>query len=267
MTGSQRRVRLVASIVAVTGLVATACASGGSTEPNVAVSAVAEDGGPKPAAEATPSEAKYAATQVLVSWRGAASAPEGVARTEAEARARAVEVWRRATAGEPLEGLARELSDAPSAPRGGSVGTWRTGTMVPAFERAVAALEIGAISRPFATPYGWHVVRRDAVHEIEARHILVTWEGAWRSGASRSKEQARARAEQVLAKLGAGEDFAALARAWSDDPTAAAGGDLGTVAPGQLVPAFEDAAFALPVGSRSTLVETPYGFHIIERVR
>ncbi|MEZ4236028.1 MAG: peptidylprolyl isomerase [Myxococcota bacterium] len=257
--------RLAASVVAVTVLLAGACASGGSlpgsANPGPTPTAAA------PAAEAEPTEAKYAATQVLVSYAGAQGAGAGVTRSQAEAQALAEQVWQRASGGEALEGLARELSDATSGPRGGSVGTWRTGTMVPGFERAVAALKVGGLSRPFATPYGWHVVRRDAVTEIAARHVLVAYQGAWRSASTRSKEQARARAEQVLAKLGAGEDFAAVAKAMSDDPTASVGGDLGVVAPGQLIPAFEEAAFALPVGGRSGIVETPYGFHVIERTR
>ena len=183
--------RLVPVVLAVAGLLAAACA--GASPPGAIPSATAGPGDPAPAAEVAPTEPKYAATQVLVAWAGAASAPASVTRTEAEAQARAVEVWRRATAGEPLEDLAPTMSDATSAPRGGGIGVYRTGTLVPAFERAVAALAIGEVSRPFATPYGWHVVRRDAIREIEARHVLVTWKGAWRSGATRTRDEARAR--------------------------------------------------------------------------
>lgn len=220
--------------------------------------------GPEPAATAEPSEAKYAATHLLVAFAGAAGAPAGVTRTEEEAHALAVAAWRRAVAGEPLEDLAVELSDSPSASRGGGVGVYLTGTMVPEFERAVAAVAVGELTRPFRSAFGWHVARRDAVVEAHLRHVVVAWRGAWRSVAVRTREEARARVEQALARLAAGEDFAVVARELSDDPASA---DLGVVAPGQLVPAFEAAAFALAPGQRSAVVETPYGFHVIERIR
>lgn len=233
-----------------------------------AVPQAAEPPAPQPAqaASAEPVLPKYAATQVLVAFRGAAAAGAGVTRSEEEARALAEEVWRRASAGEPLEDLARETSDGPAAPRGGRLGVYVTGTMVPDFERAVAAVEVGGVTRPFRTPFGWHVVRRDPVVEAHLRHVLVAWNGTWRSGATRTREEARARIGQALGRITAGEDFAAVARELSDDPTAAAGGDLGVVAPGQLVPAFEEAAFALEPGERSGVVETPYGFHVVERL-
>jgi hypothetical protein len=56
--------------------------------------------------------------------------------------------------------------------------------MVPEFEEAVAGVPVGQITTPFRTPFGWHVVRRDAVVEIGARHVLVAYAGAWRSAAT-----------------------------------------------------------------------------------
>ena len=218
------------------------------------------------AASAAP-QGKYAATENHVSWKGAAGAKSSVTRSEPEARALATDLWRRATAGESLEALAKEHSDGTEAPRGGRIGVFAPGTMVPAFEQAVAALEVGAVGAPFQSPFGWHVVRRDPVVEIVAREILVSWKGAWRSASTRSQDEARARAEAALARIRGGEDFAAVAREISEDPSAVAGGDLGPIAPGQLVPAFEEAAFALEVGERSPVVETPYGFYLIERTR
>jgi peptidyl-prolyl cis-trans isomerase NIMA-interacting 1 len=104
------------------------------------------------------------------------------------------------------------------------------------------------------------------VVEAHLRQIQVGWSGSWRSPATRTRDEARARIEAALARLAAGEDFAAVAREVSDDPSGRQGGDLGVVAPGQLVPAFEDAAFALLPGQRSAVIETPYGFHVVERL-
>jgi peptidyl-prolyl cis-trans isomerase SurA len=212
-------------------------------------------------------EPKYAATEVLIRFAGAAGAPATVTRSEAEAKARAEEVYRRASAGEALETLAKTMSEGPAGPRGGQLGVYRTGTMVPEFESAVARVSVGALAPPFRTAFGWHVVRRDPVVEITARHLLVTYTGAWRSTSTRTKEQARARIEEALRKLEAGADFAALAREYSEDASAVRGGDLGVVAPGQMVPAFEEAAFALTPGAHSGIVETPYGYHLVLRTK
>ena len=77
-------------------------------------------------------------------------------------------------------------------------------------------------------------------------------------------------AAQALSRARSGEDFARLAREYSDDPgTRDRGGELGWVGKGELVPEFESALFAMNVGDVSDIVETPFGFHIIqlERIR
>ncbi len=227
----------------------------------------AEPVGPPPAAEAEPTESRYAASHILVAYAGATRAPASVTRPQEEAEARAEELWTLLEAGADFAGLARTRSDGPSAQRGGAIGVYRPGTMMPRFERVVAALEVGAYSRPFETAFGWHIARRDAVVEAEARHILVTWKGAVRSTQTRSKAQARAKIEAIEARLQGGEDFATVAREVGEDATAARGGDLGVVAKGQLVPAFEQAMFGLAPGQRSAIVETAYGYHLIERIR
>jgi hypothetical protein len=79
------------------------------------------------------------------------------------------------------------------------------------------------------------------------------------------KEELRKKAEGILARVRAREDFATLAKESSEDPgSAPKGGDLGTFGRGQMVPPFEQAAFALKPGEVSGVVETPFGFHIIK---
>lgn len=85
-----------------------------------------------------------------------------------------------------------------------------------------------------------------------------------------AEDSARARAEEILGRVNAGEDFAELARAFSGDPgTASLGGDLGWFRRGRMVREFEEAAFSLTDGQISDVVETDFGFHIIkvERMR
>lgn len=96
----------------------------------------------------------------------------------------------------------------------------------------------------------------------KARHILIRVE----SGAAQAaKDAARKQAEAALERLRKGEDFAALARTLSQDPgSAAQGGDLGFFGRGQMDPAFEKAAFETPVGQYSPVVESAFGFHVIQ---
>lgn len=108
----------------------------------------------------------------------------------------------------------------------------------------------------------------DEPEEISASHILIQYKGALHAGPNitRTKAQARALAEKVLAKARAGEDFAKLAAKYSDEPGAAErGGALGHFSRDEMVPQFSNAAFKLKVGQISGVVETPFGFHIIKR--
>ena len=103
---------------------------------------------------------------------------------------------------------------------------------------------------------------------IRARHILVAHAEARRApvGVERSRADAEARAAEVLTKLEAGEDFEAVAESYSDDGSRKRGGDLGVFTKGVMNPTFEAATLALAVGDRSAVIETPFGFHIIERL-
>jgi peptidyl-prolyl cis-trans isomerase SurA len=113
---------------------------------------------------------------------------------------------------------------------------------------------------------------QEAIAQLEQRPRLLTFrQVVIRPTASDSaKAVARAEAEAVLERVIAGEDFATLARESSDDlGTASVGGDLGWFRRGQMVEGFDEAAFGLPAGSVSRVVESVFGFHIIkvERVR
>lgn len=100
---------------------------------------------------------------------------------------------------------------------------------------------------------------------IRASHILLMYRGSERSTATRSKEEAQQQAQQIKSQIDGGAQFGELARQHSDCPSSQQGGDLGQFGRGAMVGAFEDAAFGLDVGQTSDVVETPFGFHIIQR--
>lgn len=108
--------------------------------------------------------------------------------------------------------------------------------------------------------YDAHVSDYHKPEEVRASHILFKLPPG---ATEEQKGSVRTRAAEVLAKARAGEDFAALARQFSEDSTASEGGDLGFFSRGKMVKAFEDAAFALAPGAVSDLVESNFGFHII----
>jgi peptidyl-prolyl cis-trans isomerase D len=111
------------------------------------------------------------------------------------------------------------------------------------------------------TEYEDHLEDFEIPESVRARHILIRVA----SDADEATVQAaETRAQEVYQKAVAGEDFAALAREKSEDTTASVGGDLGEFRRGQMVPAFEEAAFATPAGDVASPVRTSFGFHVIK---
>jgi NIMA-interacting peptidyl-prolyl cis-trans isomerase 1 len=104
--------------------------------------------------------------------------------------------------------------------------------------------------------------------EISAQHLVVMYKGSTRAPETvkRTREEARARAFEALARIKAGEDFDKVVAAYTDEEGGGARhGDLGSFTHDRMVKAFADAAFALEVGQVSTVIESPFGFHVIRR--
>lgn len=97
--------------------------------------------------------------------------------------------------------------------------------------------------------------------EVRARHILFQLPA---DAPQAARDSVKRLAEQVHAQAVGGADFAELAKKYSSDGSAQQGGDLGYFGRGQMVPAFENAAFALQPGQVSGIVESPFGYHIIK---
>jgi len=218
----------------------------------------------------SPSSEKLSASHILIMHTGSERAKPGVTRTKDEARKLAEELYGKLEKGADFAELARKSSDCPSGvEEGGNLGIFQAEAMTPKFSEAVKALEIGEISKPVETPFGYHIIKRQKVEEVHARHILIMHQGSKRKPASvtRTEEEARQLIQEIADKLKGGADFAELARQYSDCPSGKrAGGDLGTFAKGRMAPPFEKVAFALEENQISDIVETDFGFHLIQRL-
>ena len=169
--------------------------------------------------------------------------------------------------------LALRHSEDPSArhqgQRGyrGDLGYVSGGQLVESFEDAAFNAPAGEVVGPVRTRFGYHLLRaeghRPTPPQIRVSHLLLRPDGSARADSARARRRADSLRQRVLG----GERFAALARAYSQDPGSAEnGGDLGRIArDGRLPQPFEDAAFALDsVGTLSPPVQTRYGFHLIQ---
>lgn len=159
-------------------------------------------------------------------------------------------------------------SEALDAQEGGVIG-WRSLSELPeVFANAIKNLDVGEITPVLKSPNGSHILKliniegdRQEVVQAKIRHILIKAE----------TKVARAQAIKKLAKLKArilaGEDFSTLARIYSDDSVSAAnGGDLGWVSPGETVPAFEQTFTKSNINQVSEPFESRFGAHILEVV-
>ena len=165
--------------------------------------------------------------------------------------------------------IAASFSDAQDALQGGVLG-WRTQDRLPElYASALLGMKPGEVSEVLRSPAGFHVLklieRRGSgadnapVLQTRLRHILV------RPSEQMSENDARRRLEDIRERIvHGGADFAELARVHSDDATAARGGELDWVYPGDTVPDFERAYQDLKVGELSEPIKTPFGYHLIQ---
>ncbi|RMX14855.1 molecular chaperone SurA [Vandammella animalimorsus] len=163
--------------------------------------------------------------------------------------------------------VAREFSDAGEASRGGELGL-RPVTQYPElFLQATAGRAIGEVAGPIRSGAGYHllkVLERQAggagmVMQNHARHILI------KPAPGRSAQSAGQMLQEIRQRVvQGGEDFAVLAREYSEDGSAAQGGDLGWAGPGMFVPEFQAVLDELQPGEVSQPVVSRFGLHLIQ---
>jgi peptidyl-prolyl cis-trans isomerase SurA len=194
--------------------------------------------------------------------------PEGASPEEVErARDRAQTLTARLRGGADFARVAATSSDGRQALEGGDLG-WFEMAAVPSLVSELAfTLAEGEISDPLRSPSGFHIIRlaeirgdgRQVVTQTHARHILI------RTNELVADADARQRLEQLRMRVVGGEDFAALARANSDDTgSALRGGDLGWLNPGDTVPAFESKMDELALNQVSAPFRSSFGWHIVQ---
>jgi peptidyl-prolyl cis-trans isomerase SurA len=213
--------------------------------------------------KARPANAEYNIAHILVRVPEQAS-PERIK----EARTRAEAALADASSGSPFARVAASYSDAPDALQGGALG-WRSHERLPElFANALAGMQPGDVSQILRSPAGFHILKLNdkrgvggeaAVVQTRIRHILI------RTNEMVSEADARRKLLDLRDRIvSGGADFGELARANSDDGTAARGGELDWVFPGDTVPEFEQAYEHLKVGEVSQPVRTPFGYHLIQ---
>lgn len=213
--------------------------------------------------EASAVDATLNIAQILV------GVPEGADEAVvAQRRARAESALARVRAGEAFEAVAGELSDDGSRARGGAIGPRPASRLPDLFVEAVRGLTDGMVAPALVrSGAGFHVLKLLAREDVGApritqtrvRHILL------RPSAQLTVEQALARLAVYRQQIERGErKFEDLAREYSEDGSAAQGGDLGWTSPGMTVPEFEEAMSKLPEGGLSAPVRSRFGVHLIQ---
>lgn len=184
-----------------------------------------------------------------------------------QAQQRAQELKARLDAGADFEEQALALSAADEAFSGGDLG-WRSALALPSlFADRVPNMEVGSLAGPLRSPSGFHLIKlmqtrggeQLLINQTLARHLLLM------PNALRDDQASLAEIRQLKQRLDQGANLADLAKEYSDDRgSKQAGGSLGWVSPGQMVPEFEQAMDQLALGEISAPVRSQFGWHLIQ---
>lgn len=195
--------------------------------------------------------------------------PPGAPASARKAAAKEAEdIHKKLAAGASFENMAITYSKGPNALKGGALGWRKAGQLPDLFVSALSKKSKGTITPVMESPNGFHILRindrrggvtRSIIKQTRVRHILL------KPSTVQSLEQARATMNKLRKRIVAGEDFAAVAKQFSNDTASASqGGDLGWVSPGQLVSEFEKAMSTLKPDEVSQPVQTRFGVHLIQ---
>ncbi|HEX8989089.1 MAG TPA: peptidylprolyl isomerase [Rhodocyclaceae bacterium] len=181
--------------------------------------------------------------------------------------ARARQALAQIRGGEDFGKVAASFSDAPDGLSGGSMGLRPIDRLPTLYADAVQKMNPGDVSDIMRSPAGFHIVKLverrggaaapGAIRQTHVSHILI------KTNELVSEAEAERKLLSIRERLQHGASFAELARLYSNDLSAARGGDLGWVYAGDTVPEFERAMDALKIGEISQPVRSPFGWHLI----
>ena len=204
---------------------------------------------------------EYEVAHILLRVPESAS-PEQLKVTEAKAK----DIVARLQKGEDFSQLAAAYSDAPDALQGGNLGRRPLDRLPGIFAEVVVKLNPGEVGPVLRSSNGFHLMKLvsktggqtlPAVEQTHARHILI------KVNEVVPEAEAKHKLDVLHERIQHGEDFAELAKLYSQDGSASKGGDLGWVYPGDTVPEFERAMNGLKPGEVSEPVKSPFGYHLI----
>ncbi|MFD1261388.1 peptidylprolyl isomerase [Entomomonas asaccharolytica] len=184
-----------------------------------------------------------------------------------KAEQKATDIYRQLENGADFAKLAMTSSSGDKALEGGEIGWRQAAQLPPPFDQLINGLKVGDFTQPVSTPGGLIILkvmdkRGGAAHlqdETSVRHILL------KPSQIRSEEDTKKLADRLYQRIMAGEDFAQLAKSFSDDPGSAhRGGSLNWIDPNTLVPEFRNVMDGLPVGQISQPFKSRYGWHILQ---
>ncbi len=169
--------------------------------------------------------------------------------------------------GQPFDQVAKQYSEDPSAQdNGGNLGYFSAFSMVYQFENVAFKTEVGDVSKPFRTRFGFHIIKvydkRKSLGEVQVAHIMV----------KRNPEDstyAKTKIFDIYNKLEQGDNFAQIAKEHSDDTSSAIkGGILPQFGTGRMLPLFDEIAFGLKnEGDFSKPFKTDFGWHILKLLK
>ena len=194
--------------------------------------------------------------------------PDGASSEQVRtARENIEQVRQRVTQGADFAAQASQFSDGSNALQGGDLG-WRSLAETPSlFADLLPTMQVGETSEVLRSASGFHIVqlaeRRDGdrliVEQTRARHILI------KPDQLTNAEQARQQLVNIRQRILAGEDFAALAKLYSNDPgSGGLGGDLGWFGKGVMVDEFQQVVDNTAINEISPVFRSPFGWHVLQ---
>ncbi|MGE8497665.1 MAG: peptidylprolyl isomerase [Pseudomonas sp.] len=205
---------------------------------------------------------EFRLANILIPVQEGAS-PEAIQAADRQAQ----NIYQQLQQGADFGQLAITSSASETALEGGEMGWRKAAQLPPPFDAMISALDVGQVTEPLRTPGGFIMLKllekrgggTQVRDEVNVRHILI------KPSEIRSDAESQRLAERLYQRIQAGEDFAELAKSFSEDPGSALnGGTLSWIDPEALVPEFREVMNNTPSGEVSKPFQSPFGWHVLE---